>query len=51
VARPDAVVDVETLRAHCAGRLAGYKVPKHLELVPGPLPRTRSGKLLRRGLG
>jgi O-succinylbenzoic acid--CoA ligase len=51
VARPDAAVDVETLRAHCAGRLAGYKVPKHLELVPGPLPRTRSGKLLRRGLG
>jgi O-succinylbenzoic acid--CoA ligase len=51
VARPDAAVDVETLRAHCAGQLAGYKVPKHLELVPGPLPRTRSGKLLRRGLG
>jgi O-succinylbenzoic acid--CoA ligase len=51
VARPDAAVDVETLRAHCAGRLARYKVPKHLELVPGPLPRTHSGKLLRRGLG
>jgi O-succinylbenzoic acid--CoA ligase len=51
VTRPDAVIDVETLRAHCAGQLARYKVPKHLELVPGPLPRTRSGKLLRRGLG
>jgi O-succinylbenzoic acid--CoA ligase len=51
VTRPDAAVDVETLRAHCAGQLARYKVPKHLELVPGPLPRTRSGKLLRRGLG
>jgi o-succinylbenzoate---CoA ligase len=51
VARPDAAMDVDALRAHCAGHLAAYKVPKHLELVAGPLPRTRSGKLLRRGLG
>jgi o-succinylbenzoate---CoA ligase len=50
VARPDAMVDAEALRAHCAGRLAPYKVPKRLELVPGPLPRTPSGKLLRRSL-
>jgi O-succinylbenzoic acid--CoA ligase len=50
VTRPNAAVDVEALRAHCAGQLARYKVPRHLELVTGPLPRTRSGKLLRRGL-
>jgi O-succinylbenzoic acid--CoA ligase len=50
VARPDAALDVDSLRAHCAERLAPYKVPKRVELVAGPLPRTRSGKLLRRGL-
>jgi O-succinylbenzoic acid--CoA ligase len=37
------------LRAHCAERLAGYKVPKSFELVTR-LPRTPSGKLLRREL-
>jgi O-succinylbenzoic acid--CoA ligase len=40
----------EELRAHCAARLAPYKVPKQVALVQGPLPRTRSGKLLRREL-
>jgi O-succinylbenzoic acid--CoA ligase len=40
----------EALRAHCAKGLAGYKVPKAFELIGGPLPRTRSGKLLRRAL-
>ena len=37
------------LRAHCAERLAGYKVPKAFELATR-LPRTPSGKLLRREL-
>ena len=31
--------------------LAPYKVPKRISLSPTPLPRTRSGKLLRRELG
>src|SRR4051794_28368505 len=39
----------EELREHCAARLAGYKVPKAFELVTR-LPRTPSGKLLRREL-
>ncbi len=47
----DASADEEALRAHCAARLAPYKVPKRLVLVEGPLPRTASGKLLRRQLG
>jgi O-succinylbenzoic acid--CoA ligase len=51
VARPGADVEGEELRAHCALTLAGYKVPKRVTLVPGPLPRTPSGKLLRRELG
>jgi O-succinylbenzoic acid--CoA ligase len=42
-ARPD------ELRRHCAESLAGYKVPKRFEFVSA-LPRTSSGKLLRRAL-
>ena len=41
---------VEELRAHCARTLAPYKVPKRISLSQAPLPRTRSGKLLRREL-
>jgi O-succinylbenzoic acid--CoA ligase len=50
VARPGVVLEEEGLRLHCAERLAAYKVPKQVALVEGPLPRTRSGKLLRREL-
>jgi o-succinylbenzoate---CoA ligase len=50
VARPDAAVEVEELREHCARALAPFKVPKRFALAAGPLPRTRSGKLLRREL-
>jgi O-succinylbenzoic acid--CoA ligase len=51
VAHPGALgPDGEELRAHCAARLAPYKVPKQVAVVAGPLPRTRSGKLLRREL-
>jgi o-succinylbenzoate---CoA ligase len=50
VVRPGREVGERELREHCAARLAPYKVPKHLALIAGPLPRTRSGKLLRREL-
>jgi O-succinylbenzoic acid--CoA ligase len=50
VARAGVELDVRLLREHCAQRLAAYKVPKQVVLVAGPLPRTRSGKLLRRQL-
>jgi len=50
VPRPSAAVDRETLRAYCAERLARYKVPKQLDIATTPLPRTTSGKLLRRNL-
>jgi O-succinylbenzoic acid--CoA ligase len=38
------------LREHCARALAPYKVPKEYRLSERPLPRTPSGKLLRREL-
>ncbi|HVY78989.1 MAG TPA: o-succinylbenzoate--CoA ligase [Solirubrobacterales bacterium] len=39
----------DELRRHCAESLAGYKVPKRVELAAA-LPRTPSGKLMRRAL-
>jgi o-succinylbenzoate---CoA ligase len=50
VARSGRAPDEESLRAHCAAALAPYKVPKRVILREQPLPRTRSGKLLRREL-
>ncbi len=43
-------LDEDELREHCTASLAPYKVPKRYVLVSAPLPRTRSGKLLRRRL-
>lgn len=39
----------DDLRRHCAESLAAYKVPKRVELASA-LPRTPSGKLMRRAL-
>ena len=50
VARDGARIDPRELRRHCAAALAPYKVPKQIELSGRPLPRTTSGKLLRREL-
>ena len=50
VPRPNSMPQEEVLRAHCAARLARYKVPKQVDFTDTPLPRTRSGKLLRRAL-
>src|SRR3954452_1114532 len=41
--------DPADLRAHCAPRLAGFKVPKLIDIVE-PLPRNAAVKLLRRDL-
>ncbi len=42
-------VAADELRAHCAGRLAPFKVPKRFEVVDS-VPRGVTGKLLRREL-
>ncbi|HTR74221.1 MAG TPA: o-succinylbenzoate--CoA ligase [Solirubrobacterales bacterium] len=49
VLAPDTHVTADELRHHCAETLAGYKVPKRVELAAA-LPRTPSGKLMRRAL-
>jgi len=45
----DSDVEADELRAWCAARLASYKVPKEIAFTRS-LPRTGSGKLLRREL-
>jgi O-succinylbenzoic acid--CoA ligase len=49
VLRDHAEVSADELRDHCASELAGYKVPKRIEFAT-ELPRTASGKLIRRAL-
>ena len=50
VARPGAQPQPEQLREFCASRMARFKIPKAFEFA-AELPRTASGKLLRRKLG
>ncbi|WP_200261390.1 AMP-binding protein [Streptomyces sp. HSG2] len=47
--RPGAVVAPEELVRHCEERLAAYKYPRQVEILP-ELPKTASGKILRREL-
>jgi O-succinylbenzoic acid--CoA ligase len=49
VLRPGAHASEAELRRHAAARLAGFKVPKEIAFASA-LPRTRSGKILRRAL-
>jgi o-succinylbenzoate---CoA ligase len=49
VPRDGVALDAERLRAFCAAQLASFKVPKAIGFAPS-LPRTESGKLLRREL-
>ena len=48
--RQGASVDAEHLRAHCAGLLAAFKVPRYLWFLDQPLPRNANGKFLKREL-
>jgi len=47
VVRPAGRPEQEEIKAFCAGRLAGYKVPRRVWFVDS-LPRSGAGKLLRR---
>ena len=43
-------LDTAEIVAHCRRRLADYKTPRHVIIVDDPLPRSMSGKVLRREL-
>ncbi|MEU6574570.1 AMP-binding protein [Streptomyces sp. NPDC046805] len=47
--RPGAETDPGALAAYCKERLAAYKYPRQVEILPD-LPKTASGKILRREL-
>ncbi|MFE9249228.1 class I adenylate-forming enzyme family protein [Streptomyces sp. NPDC007088] len=47
--REAGAASAEDLVAHCRERLAAYKYPRHIEILP-ELPKTTSGKILRREL-
>ncbi|MFF6805103.1 AMP-binding protein [Streptomyces sp. NPDC012616] len=47
--RQGADADADTLAAYCKDRLAAYKYPRQVEILPD-LPKTASGKILRREL-
>jgi long-chain acyl-CoA synthetase len=49
VPKEGATLTLEELRAFAGARLARFKLPKQLELLP-ELPRTASGKVLKRAL-
>ena len=48
--RPGADVDAEAVRAHVAGHLARFKVPRYVWLQREPLPRLAAGKIDKRAL-
>src|SRR5262245_47469796 len=45
VARANAKLDPESIRAHCRTLIAGYKVPRSIEIRTAPLPLSGSGKV------
>ncbi len=47
---PNASLDPDAVRNHCALRLADYKVPEEIFFSDSPLPRNLNGKLLKRSL-
>ena len=50
VLRPGASLSAEEVIAHCRRALANYKTPRRIEFSESELPKTGSGKILRRAL-
>ena len=45
--RPGAVVSAETLIEHARSRIAGFKVPRSVDVRTEPLPKSGAGKVLK----
>src|SRR4029450_8214573 len=50
VPRPGHAVETVSLIAFCREHIAGYKVPKQIDLRSDPLPKSGPGKVLKREL-
>ena len=50
VPRPGHTVDAAILIAFCRAQIAGYKVPKQIDVRRDPLPKSGPGKVLKREL-
>ena len=50
VLHPGMTVSGDELRAHCRELIAGYKVPKGIDISTEPLPKSGPGKILKRVL-
>ena len=50
VLKPGMQVDAEDIMAHCRGHVAHFKVPRSVDFYEGALPKSGSGKILKREL-
>jgi len=50
VLRPGTHLSAEELKQYCKMRIASYKVPRHIEFMTEDLPKSGSGKILKRVL-
>jgi len=48
--KPGMVLSADELIAHCRQSLAGFKVPRRIEFTESELPKSGSGKILKRVL-
>jgi long-chain acyl-CoA synthetase len=50
VLKPGEVLSVKDVMAHCRRSLANYKIPRRVEFLDTELPKSGSGKVLKRNL-
>jgi len=50
VTQPGSAVSADELISHCRQSLATYKVPRRIEFMDSELPKSGSGKILKRSL-
>jgi len=50
VLKPGAALALDELATHCRAEIAGYKLPRSLQIVETPLPRSAAGKVLKTDL-